>query len=783
MSFYRDRKAAQFKRAKGILRHGLMALSLSLSTGFMLAYTAEPVQAQARAYRFDRVEISGNQRVDAATIMSYAGITKGKAMSAAALNDSYQRIVGSGLFEEVDLQPRGNTLVIKVREYPTINVINIEGNKRLKDEDLLHIITSASRHVYSPTVAEADAATIVDAYRQAGRYAATVTPKIIRRSENRVDLVFEVVEGKVVEVERLSFVGNRAFSDRRLRRVLGTKQAGLLRAIIKSDTFIADRIEFDKQVLRDFYLSRGYIDFQVLSVNSELARKRNGFFVTFKVHEGQQFRVGEITTVSDLEGVDPDEFQKVAKIRSGMVYSPSIVENTIARMERLAIKKGMNFVRVEPRISRNDRDQVLDIEFAVTKGPRVFVERIDIEGNATTLDRVIRRQFRTVEGDPFNPREIRDAAERIRALGFFKTADVNAREGSAPDQVVVGVNVEEKPTGSLNFGASFSSDVGFGLTIGFSERNFLGRGQRLSFRVNTASKDRSFEFSFVEPALLGRDLAFGVNLNYITSNRSNAAFSTKTATFSPSLTFPISENGRLQIRYTLSSAEVFDVNASSSAILAADEARGQEWSSSLGYTYSYDTRTTGLNPNAGVLLRFSQDYAGLGGENKFVRTTALLGAETKVLNDEVTLRAVLEGGAIATISGDSRVTDRFFLNSSKLRGFEPNGVGPRDLTVPNRDALGGNIYAVARVEAKFPLGLPEEYGISGGLFLDAGSVWDLDNLYGTAVDDSMHLRSSIGFSIFWETGIGPLRFNFSKAIKKQPYDLERSFDLTVSTTF
>jgi len=377
-------------------------------------------RAEAQSYRFTSVQISGNQRVDAATILSYAGISRGQTLSAAELNDAYQHIVDSGLFEEVDLQPRGGTLTIKVREYPTINVISIEGNKRLKDADLMKIIRSKSRHVYSPSVAEADAAAITDAYRQAARYAASVTPKIIRRSENRVDLVFEVVEGRVTEIERLGFVGNRAFSDRRLRRVLATKQAGLLRAIIKRDTFIADRIQFDRQVLRDFYLSRGYVDFQILSVTSELARKRNGFFITFKIHEGQKYQFGKITTVSDLDGIDPEEFQKASKIRPGMTYTPTAVDNTITRMERLALKKGLDFIRVEPHVTRNDRDLTLDVEFAVTKGPRVFVERIDIEGNATTLDRVIRRQFRTVEGDPFNPREIRDASERIKALGFFK---------------------------------------------------------------------------------------------------------------------------------------------------------------------------------------------------------------------------------------------------------------------------------------------------------------------------------------------------------------------------
>ena len=774
-------------KMKSVFKRISVALFLLLS----MVYAVSPTAAQAQSYRFNAVKIEGNQRIEPATILTYAGIARGETVSAAGLNDAYQRILGSGLFETVSIEPRGGTLLITVREFPTINRINFEGNKRLKSEDLAVLIQSQSRHVYSPSTAETDAATITEAYSQAGRYSATVTPKIIRRSNNRVDLVFEVTEGKVVEIERLSFVGNRAYSDRRLRRVLETKQAGILRALIRKDTFIADRIEFDKQVLRDFYLSRGYVDFQIQSVNSEISRERDGFFITINLIEGQQFKFGEITTISDLEEVDAEEFQAAAKIRPGMTYTPTHVENTIARMERLAIKKSLNFIRVEPRITRNDRDLTLDVEFIISKGPRIFVERIDIEGNATTLDRVVRRQFDVVEGDPFNPRSIRESAERIRRLGFFSNAEVNAREGSAGDQVVVDVNVEEQPTGSLNFGASYGTDAGFGLTVGFSERNFLGRGQVLSFSVNTASADASASFSFVEPAFLGRDVRFKFSGFYTTSSNSNSHYGTRVIGISPALEFPISENGRFEVRYSIGSSITKDVELTplgdpqiNSLILEADQDQGTLITSSLGYSYSYDTRRTGLNPNAGIVLRFSQDYAGLGGDAKYIKTTALIGAETKVFNDEVTLRAVFEGGAIASLSSnETRVTDRFFLNGSKMRGFAANGIGPRDLSVTNQDALGGNMFAVARFEANFPLGLPEEYGLSAGVFYDVGTVWGLDDLHLTGVDDDLHWRSAIGFSIFWTTAIGPLRFNFSKALEKESYDEDQSFELTIQTTF
>ncbi len=326
--------------------------------------------------------------------------------------------------------------MIRVKEYPTINVISIEGNRRLDDEKLTEVIQSQSRRVYSPTQAEADAAAMADLYSNVGRLSASVTPKIIRRSDNRVDLVFEVQEGRVVEVERLSFVGNRAYSDRRLRQVLETKQAGLLRTFISSDTFIAERIELDKQLLRDFYASRGFIDFEVLDATAELARERNGFFVTFTIREGQSFSIGSVDTISEIPEIDPAEYAAALRLRSGVTYSPSVIDTNIARLENLALRNGLNFIRVEPRIKRNDRNQIVDVTFAITRGERIFVERIDIEGNTTTLDEVIRRKFRTVEGDPFNPREIRQAAERIRALGFFSDAQVTTEEGSSPDQVL-----------------------------------------------------------------------------------------------------------------------------------------------------------------------------------------------------------------------------------------------------------------------------------------------------------------------------------------------------------
>ncbi len=739
-------------------------------------------QAFAQSFTFNAVQIDGNQRVEDGTILSFAGITRGSTVSAGELNDAAQRIRGSGLFETVEVTTRGGTLVINVVERPTINRISIEGNTKLRDAILLEVVQSQPRRVYTPAQAEADTAAITEVYASKGRINAVVRPSIIRRADNRVDLVFTVSEAGVTEIERISFVGNRTFSEGRLRRVLETKQAGLLRAIISRDTFVEDRIAFDRRALTDFYQSRGYVDFQIQNVDVSLTRERDAYLITFNVQEGQPFTFADVTVTSELPEADAALFDAQVKLRSGVTYSPAVVDLEIARLERFALDQGLNFVQVDPRITRNDRDLTLNLELALVRGPRIFVERIDIEGNNTTLDRVVRNQFRVVEGDPFNPRQIRESAERIRALGFFANANVEAREGSSPNQVIVDVDVLEANTGSLSFGANYNPDTGFGLVASFRQSNFLGRGQNVDFQLSTAEANRQLRFSFKEPQFLGRDLGFGLDLNYGTTDNENALYDTETFAFQPSLVFPVSENGRLQLFYAIDYADITDVDPAASAIIAEDAAVGGLWSNSVGYNYSFDSRRTGLNPNAGFVFRFGQEFGF--GDAQYIKTTALAAAETKILNEEVTLRATIEGGQINHTGGNSRITDRFFLGSRLMRGFEPGGIGPRDAATD--DALGGNVYAVARLEAEFPLGLPSEYGITGGAFIDYGSVWDIGRTPpgGTSVlYNDFTARTVAGLSIFWTTPIGPLRFNFTEALDIQEFDNPKSFDVTISTSF
>ena len=455
--------------------------------------------AYAQGLKISSVLIEGNRRIETATIRAFSGIENGDVLSAGNINDAIQRVRDSELFSSVSADISGSALTLTVVEFPTVNEVVFEGNSILDVSQLKNIVRTSSRRVYSISQVSDDTNSIAAAYSNKGHISASIAPRIIRRSDNRVDVIFEIIEGGIVEIERISFVGNRNFSDGRLRRILGTKQAGFLRLLVQRDTLIEDRIDFDKQVLKDFYNSRGFIDFQTLSVNSELSKTKDSFFITFRVQEGQQYKFGKITTSTLLSDVRAQVFETAITVRKDEVYAPGVVDKTIVRMERKALNMGLDFARVEPRVTRNDADLTLDIDFIVSRGPRVFVERIDIAGNTTTADRVIRRQFKIVEGDALNPREMRASAERIRALGFFSNVDVSAREGSAPNQQVVDVKVTEKPTGSLSFGANYNSSNGIGIVASFREKNFLGRGQATDFAINTTSASKQLSLASQSP--------------------------------------------------------------------------------------------------------------------------------------------------------------------------------------------------------------------------------------------------------------------------------------------
>ncbi len=771
----------------------IRTVAVGLTAGLMTTASpigligAEPAQAQVTT-TFSRIDVAGNQRIEADTVRSIAGIPTGTPVSPAQLNEAIQALFASGLFQNVDLLPQAGRLLIEVQENPTINVVGFEGNTGLTDEFLENLVQLQPRRSFSVAAAEADALRIVDAYRAQGRFTAEVKPVLIERDDNRVDLVFEIVEGRVTEVQRISFVGNRAFSDTRLRRAIETGEAGVLSRFFSNDTYDRDRVELDRQLLRQFYLDRGYVDFQVRSVVSELSRERDGFFLSFNVSEGAVYSFGNVGVTSSAPEVDADAYASSVDVRTGETYSASDVEKIIERIAFKMADDGIPFVDVAPRITKNDQARTIDVEFEIIRTPRVFVERIDIEGNTQTLDRVIRRQFDIVENDPLNRREISKAEDRIRALRLFEAVSVRVREGSASNRAVIDVDVSEKPTGSIGFGVGYATDGGFNGSIRFGETNFLGRGQAIEAQLSVAENARVVSLSFDEPSFLDRDLLAGFDLYYREVDRDESSFQQTNIGFEPRIAFPVSEDGRLQVSYRLSQDEIRDIDANASSLIQPRE----DLTSAIALTYTLDKRNSPVDPTAGYRLRVSQEFAGLGGDVTFSKTSASAKGYTSFFGEDLIVSAEIEGGALNSDNGDNRIIDRFFLGGDRLRGFEVGGIGPRDFCNSCGagggavdDALGGNLYAVGRVEASFPLGLPEEYGIFGGVFFDTGSVWSLDNTNGSSgtVDDSQIWRSAAGVSIFWSTPIGPLRFNFSRPIVKESYDKPENFRISIDTRF
>lgn len=781
-------------RRRSMRRFGRTAGRAAAVAVLSLVLMAPPPGMGQGAATFSRIDVAGNQRVEAETVRVFSGIEAGAPVTPEDINLAVRRLFETGLFETVEVMPEAGRLVITVSENPTINRIAFEGNRALEDEELALAIELRSRRAFSVAAAEADAQRIIEAYRADGRFGAEVEPVIIRLPDNRVDLVFQIAEGRPTRVQRVNFIGNQVFSDGRLRRVVETNQANVLSSVLGTGGFDETRIQADQEALRQFYLERGYVDFRIRSATSEIARERNGFFVTFTIEEGRQFGFGDVSVASSVPGIDPAEFRPLlAPLLGGGVYNARLVERVVERMSVEASRRGYTFVEVRPRVERNEADRTVDLVFELAQGERVFIERIDITGNARTLDRVIRRQFDVVEGDAFDPREVRAAENRIRALDYFSAVDVQVREGSAPGRAIIAVTVEEQPTGSLTLGGAFSSTEGPSAQIGITERNFLGRGQTASLELTGGGQFANVDFTFVEPALFDRDLLGGFQLFYLDRDFEETAYKTRNAGFEPRIGFPVSENGRLNLRYIISRDEIYDVRPDTSRIIREEE--GALTTSAVAGSYVFDRRNSPVDPTAGFILTLNQEFAGLGGDSTYSKTSGTARVFSSLFDEDVVLSAALEGGALFARDG-SNVTQRFVSGGDAFRGFSRNGLGPRDVCdlgecrAPQQDEevddpLGGNFLGVLRLDASFPLGPLEQYGIFGGVFSDIGSVWGLDDTEGSGgeVNDDFYIRATAGLSLFVETPFAPLRFNFSRALRKRDTDEVENFRFTLATRF
>jgi outer membrane protein insertion porin family len=726
-----------------------------------------------------QIQVQGNQRIEPSTVESYLTVRVGEPYDAQKIDESIKSLFATGLFDDVTIDPQGDVLVVKVVENPIINRIAFEGNKRLETKVLEAEIQLRPRVVYTRARVQNAVNRILELYRRNGRYAAKVEPKIIELDQNRVDLVFEISEGPTTGVGGINFIGNEQYSDSTLRGVIQTRESAWYRFLSSDDTYDPDRVSFDEELLRRFYGARGYADFQVVSTVAELTPDGKEFFITFTVEEGPQYKFGDINVETTLKDLNTEQLIALAQSLKGDTYNANLVEATVQAFTDEIGRLGYAFVNIEPRLKKNPDALTVDVTYQINEGRKVYVERIDISGNLRTLDEVIRREFRLAEGDAFNTALLRRSQQRLRNLGFFEKVDVTTEPGSTPDKVVIKTKVTEKSTGELSFGAGFSTQDGVLGDVRLTEHNLLGRGQDLSANLTVSQRRQSVDISFTEPYFLDRDLAAGFDLFRTRTDFQNQSSYDETSTGGTlRMGYPLTENLRHSVRYTLRADEIQNVDDSASVFIQEEE--GERSTSLVGQTLSYDRRDVRFLPTEGYYLRLDQDVAGLGGDNRFIRHEVKGEYYYSVVPD-VVLSVTGSGGYIKAFGGESvHLSNRFFIGGNNLRGFAFGGVGPRDSETDDR--LGGNLYYVSSAEVRFPLGLPEELRIFGRAFVDAGSLRDID-VSGPTLDKSDGLRVGSGLGLSWLSPLGPLSVNFAVPVKKEDKDNTEFFMLSFGTRF
>jgi outer membrane protein insertion porin family len=746
------------------------------------------------------VQIVGTQRIETDTVRSYLQIQPGDAWDSEKLDASLKALFATGLFADVNLSRVGNVLVVKVVENPIINRIAFEGNHKLDDKELNAEIQERPRVVYTRSRVQADVRRILDLYRRHGRFGATVEPKVIELSENRVDLVFEINEGEFTGIRSINFVGNKAFSESKLRGVIATTESRWYRFLSTNDSYDPDRMTYDRDLLRRFYLTEGYADFHVLSAVAELTPERDGFIVTFTIDEGERYRFGKVGVNIKLKGLPESAVLPLLTVHSGDWYNAQEVENSISALTNAIGTRGYAFVEVKPDITRNRNNHTIDITFDVQEGPRVYVERIDIVGNVRTLDKVIRREFQLVEGDAFNTEKMQRSQERIKNLGFFKKVQVTNGPGSAPDKTVVTVEVEEQSTGELSFGLGFSTSDGPLADVNIRERNFLGRGQDVQIGAVVSLRSQQVQLSFTEPYFLDKNIAAGFDIFEIKTSPTVNFF---TGIIPPYEQFSyggalragyqITDNLRQTLKYTVRSDTIEDIQSDASLFIALQQ--GTHVTSAVGQVLLYDRRDDRLEPTSGYYVSLGNDFAGVGFGVDYVRSKVTFGYYYPVAPEWV-LSFTGEAGDVFGWNGQQvLLQDRFFVGGDNLRGFQDAGIGPRDSV--DSDALGGQKYYVGSVTLGVPLGLPKELGISGRVFSDFGTLYSLEpttlsltpaQLATTGgvtpqVLDSPAIRVSTGVGISWKSPVGPIRLDVAYPIRKEPFDQTQFFRVSFGTKF
>ena len=745
---------------------------------FLLASTflsAQPVLAQARpapapaptpapatsfvpqiSGTIKTITVEGSQRLEPDTVRSYIDLKPGQSYNREALDQALKALFATELFADVQIRDNAGALVIQVKENPVINRIVLEGNKRLKEDKIRPEIRLAPRQIFSRSKVRADVARIIELYRRQGRFAATVEPKMVPQSQNRVDVVFEIVEGPKSKVRKINIIGNKEFSDGRLRGEMATKQTGLTKIFSSGTSYDPDRMSYDQQKMRQFYLTEGYADFRVISAVAELTPDKRDFIITYVVEEGQRYKFGDVDVDSDIRDVKPETLKPLVKMRKGQWYNAKQVEDTVDTLSETAGLLGYAFADVRPEFNRDKEALTMSVTFKVADAPRVYVERIDINGNTHTKDKVVRREFRLAEGDAFNSFRVKRSRDRIQSLGFFQEKlEIEQKRGSAPDKVILEANVEEKSTGELQVSAGYSSLENFIVSLSIRERNFMGKGQEVRASVDYSRYSKSVEIGFTEPYVFDKNIAVGFDIfrrdynsfRFVSGNDRDTTYEQSTTGFQLRAGVPLTEFMSLALRYGLSFDDVtldrrtYYFNGACDPLLAGRylcDAIGKRTTSSVGYSLVFDNLNNRIRPSAGHRVVFGQDFAGLGGSTRYIRTS-VNAKKYWGLGSGFIFSVGGEAGYIKGLGQQIRLTDRFFLGEPQIRGFDIRGVGPRvirtfyDVTTGapqtgqnsnTDDALGGDKYYQGRLELEVPLGSGgRELGLRPSIFADVGAVW------------------------------------------------------------
>ncbi len=848
------------------VRGGLLAALVMLSTPFAATLAVGLASSPASAQTVDSIEVQGNRRVEAATIRSYFKAGPNGKLDKGNIDDGLKALIETGLFQDVKINQAGGRIIVSVVENPVLGRVVFEGNKKIKDEQLSSEIQSKPRGTFSRPMVQSDTQRIVEIYRHSGRYDVTVVPEIIEQPNNRVDLIFTINEGKKTGISSIEFVGNKFYSSYRLKDVIKTRESNFLSFLGGNDVYDPDRIEADRDLIRRYYLKHGFADVQVVAALTEYDPDKKGFLVTFKIEEGQQYRVGSVNFESSIPGLNGNALASYSRVSVGSLYNAEALEKSVEEMQIEASRRGFAFAVVKPRGDRNFDNHTVSIVYSIDEGPRTYIERINVRGNTRTRDYVIRREFDIAEGDAYNRALVDRAERRLKNLDFFKSVKITTEPGSSSDRVILNVDLEEKSTGDFSVSGGYSTIDGPLAEVSISERNLLGRGLFGKASVTYGEYARGVSLSFVEPYLLDYRIGLGLDA-YYNEQLSNPfiAYGTRTIGFSPRVGLQLREDMTLQLRYSIYQQEIslpsyldncnmnpgngllaFNPSpawiaangAAAATALGATDPSGQGlWcysysqaslpirkelaqgaiiTSSVGYSFDYNTLDNNKNPTDGLLIDWKQDFAGVGGDVTYLKSAVDAKYFTPLVADIVSL-VHLQGGILTKIGDNQiRMLDQFQMGPNLVRGFAPNGIGPRDINpYGTQDALGGTQYWGASWEFQMPFWfLPKELGMKGAIYADAGWLGDYqgptewaatgeinrpgcipptNNGWGAPAAPGTCLglqyaaqnvvRTSVGVGLIWQSPFGPLRFDYAIPITMGKYDIPMEFKFGGGTTF